>query len=143
MPFVGIRLEGSCGGLPKLEGGGVLLKPLGAGGGLKLGAGGGLNPLGVCDSLDGAELGAGLVAVFEGAGIEGAAVDDGAAGSPLGPGVLPAGAGWPSTGGPALLGATGAGVLVAAGACMEVDVEAAAGGFDDVLVLLGPVGGDD
>lgn len=95
LPFVGVRLDGICGGLPKLDGGGVLLKPLGVGGGMKLGAGGGVKPLGAVlaagggwDSLDGAVLGAVLGAGLGaglGADAEGSPVGAGADGSTPGP----------------------------------------------------------
>lgn len=141
LPFVGVRLEGICGGLPKPDGGGVLLNPLGTGGGLKLGAGGGLKPLGDvvgavggCDSVDGVELGAGLVAVVLGAGPGGAPVDAGASVPVL------AGGGGLTTVGAALVGPAGAGMFVVA-AGVEVEVEE--GVLDPEVPVPGSVGGDD
>lgn len=122
-----------------------MLKPLGVGGGLKLGAGGGLKPLGMvlgmllgaveaagggCDSLDGAALGAGFAPGLPWSGV---AVDAGSAFDPSF-GLTPLGL--VATGGAACV-AAGSGVFAAAGGFDVV----AAGGFDAVVPVVG-TGGD-
>jgi hypothetical protein len=137
LPVGGFRLEGICGGFPKPDGGcgGLLWKLLGTGGGVKpLGAGVAVLAGGVCDSLDGAELGAGLVVEVAGACCAGSVVDVG--GDVTGPPPLATGCWFVTAGVVVVLGAAGAGVLVPAG--VEVDDE---GGFDAVPPL-DPTGGD-